>query len=94
MKNRYTIRIIDSPFDGQYVVAYDPDKPGKAPDGKPMLATIETTPEPLHARLFDSPGEAMDCYRQVSAIKPLREDGRPNRPMTALMVEIAPMEVA
>lgn len=79
-----------TPFDGEYLVEYDPDRPSLSPDGHPMIAHIRTTPDPAQARVFASGSEAMECWRQQSTRDPVRPDGRPNRPLTAFTVEIKP----
>jgi hypothetical protein len=40
------------------------------------------------AMRFDTKAEAMIFWRQQSRSKPWRPDGKPNRPLTALTVEI------
>ena len=44
------------------------------------------TPEPKRARKFKGPVEAFEFWRTQSTVKPFRDDGEPNRPMTALTV--------
>jgi hypothetical protein len=78
-----------SPFDGLYLVEYDPDRPGVSPDGRPMLAHIVATAERPQAREFPNALEAMKCWRTVSRTWPMRSDGQPNRPLTAFTVEVA-----
>ena len=34
-----------TPFDGQYLVRYDPERDGRDPDGHVMQAVVETTPD-------------------------------------------------
>ncbi len=86
-----------SPFDGQYLVEYDPERDGVAPDGTPMLAYIVTTPDIAKAKRFASKIEAFECWRQISKRDPyggrLAPDGKPNRPLTAFTVQIGPPEV-
>lgn len=82
-----------TPFDGQWLVEYDPERDGRAPDGSPMLAHILTTPDIDQARVFDSHAEALDLWRSVCQRQRTRwPDGKPNRPLTAFTVEIAPPE--
>lgn len=78
-----------SPFDGQYLVEYDPDRPGVDPSGNAMLAHIVCTPDPAQARVFASSVDAWAEWRRTSATTPTRPDGKPNRPLTAFTVEIA-----
>lgn len=39
------------------------------------------------AKRFANFTEAMDCWKAQSTVRPLRPDGRPNRPLTAFSVE-------
>lgn len=41
-----------------------------------------------HAKRFASKAEAFEFWGRQSAVKPLRPDGRPNKPLTALTIEI------
>lgn len=43
---------------------------------------------PNNALAFESFAEAHACWTQVSTVRPLRDDGQPNRPLTAFTVEI------
>ena len=74
-----------TPFDGQWVVEYDPTRRGADPLGKPMIAHLVTTTDPFNAKEFATIMEAENCWRQAFG---LRGDGRPNRPLTAFVVEI------
>lgn len=69
-----------SQYDGQYLTTYDPDWG----DG---LGRVWTSPRIGDAIQFSSIAEALNLWKKQSTVKPLREDGRPNRPMTALTVE-------
>lgn len=91
----YIIRIVGladgppTPFDGQYLSAYDPDTPGEDPNGLPMTATMKTTADPSQALHFASMEEARNLYMQNA--KPpyhIRMDGLPNRPLRAFSIEI------
>lgn len=75
-------------FDGQYLVEYDPDRPGVDPDGSPMLAHIVASPDIERAKKFPSAREAMEEWRRISRSVPTRPDGKPNRPLTAFTVEV------
>jgi hypothetical protein len=65
---------------GSYICRYNPDTDGEV--------DILCSPLLEEARLFDSPAELQEFRAQVSAVRPLREDGKPNRPLTALTLEI------
>ena len=43
---------------------------------------------PHHAKQWPSMQAAFLAYRQQSKVKPLRDDGKPNRPMLAFTIEI------
>lgn len=74
-----------SPFDGMWLVEYDPGRPGVAPDGRPMLAHITATDDPAKAQRFTSIADFHDLWRATSGRT--RPDGRPDRPLTAFDVE-------
>jgi hypothetical protein len=80
---------LPSPFDGKWLVAYDPDRPGRDPLGAPMIATVEVTDDPAKAARFATATEAWAEWTRVSTTNPTRPDGRPNRPLTAFTVEIS-----
>jgi len=87
----YAIRCLDvvgSIFDfeplppgGAWLASYDPD----ANQGRGEARWSPDFREALH---FDTAGEAMECWRRQSRVRPLRADGRPNRPLTAVTVEV------
>lgn len=94
---RYVIRMLalagllvhndEPPPEGAYLAAYDAD----AHDGRGLA---DWTDDLSRALKFDTPAEAMSYWRQQSRVRPLREDGEPNRPLTAYTVEIVPVESA
>lgn len=65
-------------YDGQYVIAYDVEK-----------RDLQTTPDIDKATRFDA-GDAFELWRKVDPREPLREDGKPNRPLTIFTVEMQP----
>lgn len=73
-----------SPFDGQFIKAYDPSywPAGEEYDG----GLLETTPNPDDALQFDDVGAALECWRKPFGT---RTDGKPNRPLTAFTCEVA-----
>ena len=79
---------IPTPFDGQMLAEYDPDRPGRDPTGQPMLATVRTTRFISEALTFPTAVEAWALWRQESTRVPRRPDGLPNRPLTAFTIEI------
>ena len=70
-------------FDGQYLVEYDPTRPGELPDGTPLPFTLVTTPDIRKAKVFDDLKDAFETWRLSNGI---RWDGLPNRPLTAFTV--------
>ncbi len=76
-----TVQGVPSPFDGQCVVDYDP-----TPIRREEAPILKTTPFELLARRFATPAEAIEYWRRGSGV--LRDDGKPDRPLTAWSVEI------
>lgn len=72
-----------SDLDGKYVKAYDPN----ARDGR---GHITGTDDRTQALKFENAGDAFSFWRQQSTVRPLRPDGRPNKPLTAYHIEIMP----
>ena len=74
-----------TPFDGQYLKDYDPDQPGYAPDGEPMLVHLATTPNITEAKRFETLLDVRDERGRVPKNEPVRPDGLPGtgwRPVT------------
>lgn len=80
------------PFDGQYLLEYDPERDGETPEGRPMIAHILATPDPSKALRFPGAREALECWKRTCERDPTRPDGRPNRPLTAFTVAVVPAE--
>lgn len=76
----------DTPIDGQYLESYDPE----AYDGR---GDVSFTQDIRKAMRFSNTGEAMAFAMQTSKKRPLRPDGKPNKPLTAfhLMFEPEPI---
>ena len=74
-----------TPFDGQYLVEYDPTRQGVDPNGDPMYAHIVCTPDPAKALQLTF-AEAAELWQKSAGT---RWDGKPNRPITAFSVEIS-----
>ena len=70
------------PHAGMYLARADFD----AYDG---MGYMDFTADVRKALKFDTAGDAMAFWRTPSTVRPLRPDGQPNRPLTALTVEIA-----
>lgn len=77
--------LMDQVHINQYLVAFDPE----AHRG---LGVATWTPNVSEARKFPTFQEAMECWRQQSKVRPLRDDGKPNRPLTAYSVEPVPLD--
>ena len=91
MNHRYAMQIVGlvsggvTPFDGEFVKEYDPNRDGVDPNGDPMLAHIVTTPdisEAIHMTFV----EFHELWTKVDERTPIRPDGKPNRPLTAFTV--------
>jgi len=77
-----------TPYDGQFLQEYDPNRDGISPDGKRMLAHLVCTPEPREAMRFANPGIAWQQWLLVDERNPVRPDGKPNRPLSAFSISI------
>lgn len=62
--------------EGQYLMAYDPD----AYDGR---GDATFTRDVRSAMKFDSVAQALELWTASPKVRPVREDGKPNRPLTA-----------
>lgn len=67
-----------------YVVSCDVDALGG-------MGVVEFGPRDK-AKRFPDAGEALRYWKRQSAIRPFRSDGKPNRPLTALTVELQRVE--
>lgn len=76
-----------TPFDGEYLQDYDPDREGTDPEGNPMRCHLVTTRDVTEARLFASLQDLMACWKRQAKERPVRADGQPNRPLTAFTIE-------
>jgi hypothetical protein len=61
---------------GQFLMTYHPS------------GFSEWTSDVQRAMTFESHGAAIALYRSTHPTQPTREDGRPNRPLTAFTVEV------
>jgi hypothetical protein len=88
--SRCLMRIAGTPhslWEGDcYLASYDVDTDGLG------IPSITFTSERSKAMTWATAAEAMECWRQQSKVTPLRPDGRPNRPLTAFSIEIAPAD--
>jgi hypothetical protein len=90
MTNATVIRVVGAadgsptPHDGRYVTAWDWNT-------NAGTLSLTSTANRDEAALF-SPKDALEQWRQVSRIEPRRPwDGKPNRPLTAITVELVPV---
>jgi hypothetical protein len=66
---------------GGFVVACDVEaRDGR---GRVTFSVVEAD-----ARRFADVGEALDYWKRPSTVRPLRPDGKPNRPLSAYSVEL------
>jgi len=72
------------PIVGQYLKSFDFDAHGGQGDGVFTFDKAE-------AMTFESTMQAWDFWRTQSKVRPLRPDGKPNRPFTASSVTIEPV---
>lgn len=69
------------PESGQYLRAFKVHQhDGRAP--------IPATPDIERAAIFPTPAEALAFYRTRSVVVSTRQDGEPNRPLTAYTIEV------
>jgi hypothetical protein len=68
---------------GRYLVLFDV----AANDGQSPVPTATTAAE---AAVFANEADAFAFYQTQSRVTPLRDDGQPNRPLTAFTVELEP----
>ncbi len=67
-----------TPHDGRYVVTWDPHT-------KFGILAMTSTADRTKATVFDFE-DAFEQWRAVSKVDPVRYDGKPNRPLTAVSV--------
>ena len=85
----YVIRAIgfahgaECPHAGQWLEFFNHDAWGGQGDGT-------FTSDPAKAKQFATKTEAMEFWRKTSRVRPVRLDGKPNRPLTALTIEVEP----
>jgi len=84
----YTILIVDAggfnrPEIGNFVVSFQPDT-----DERGIGILTVTNNEDL-AMQFNDGVAALHFYRQQSKVCPVRDDGKPNRPLTAFTASFA-----
>lgn len=78
-----------TPMDGQWLVDYDPTRPGFDPEGGRMLCHLVATANRATARRFANAAEALEFVHRADGIRP---DGKPNRPITAFTLSVQPAD--
>jgi uncharacterized membrane protein len=73
-----TVMIQDA-LTGEYLRRFDPEFAGG-------VGAAWWTDDPAQAMRFADLGEALATWKTKSAIRPLRDDGKPNRPLTAYTI--------
>lgn len=79
---RYRMKIIDGHglICPTYLVSFDPD----GEDGRGnVVATVDKT----KAHVFASFEDLIETWKRPSTVRPVRPDGKPNRPLTAFTIE-------
>jgi hypothetical protein len=65
---------------GQYLRSYNPEAHGG-------LGSAEWVADIAQAQVYPTFRDAFEAWRQVPKSRPVRGDGRPNRPLTSFTVE-------
>lgn len=74
-------------FEGQHLKAFDPTRPGRTPNGDPIIAHIETTTDPQQALRFADVAAARRMWMRWDG--KVRINGKPSRPLTAFTIEVS-----
>lgn len=62
------------------------------PNAKRGMGDERWTGDVSKAKQFGSFSEAMECWKAESTIRPIRPDGKPNRPLTAYSITVEKVE--
>lgn len=73
---------------GMWLKSWDPD------GGLDRGGRAEWTVNPRRALVFPSAREGFEAWRAVPRARPIRPDGKPNRPLTAYTVTFDPAPAA
>lgn len=76
-------------LEGQYLEAFDLE--AHAPDATYPTGFATWTLDPTKAKRFHNAEEAFKFIRQRPKCCPDRPDGKPNRPLMAFTLEVAPL---
>jgi hypothetical protein len=77
----------EPPRRGAFLAGYDPD-------GHGGRGAVTWTTDWHQAWLFESHKAAFNTWRATSKVRPVRGDGKPNRPLTACSVEVVTLAQA
>lgn len=72
-----------TPHDGRYVVRWNPHTPYG-------VCRVDSTDDIRQARRFANAAEALAVWNTVSHVDPVRFDGKANKPLAALTIDIYP----
>lgn len=62
------------------------------PDAGEGIGYVEWTDDRSEAKVFDTVQQVHEFWTQQSTVRPLRPDGKPNRPLTVYTVDVRPLE--
>lgn len=68
-------------FNGQYLVSFDPEALGG-------MGSFIWSPDIEQAKRFPDAMEALRVWNAVPKCRPVRPDGKPNKPLTAFTVSV------
>jgi len=77
------IAVVQSADVGTWLKSYDPE----AYDGR---GDVQATTNRDEAMRFDSLQEAHELWKRQPKARPLRDDGKPNRPLSAFTIRVEP----
>jgi len=92
MAHRFVIKtdaIFAGRDDSEYIPLFIVECDFDAYDGQ---GAVMFSNAPGRAKHFDTFAEAFEYWRGISKVRPIRTDGKPNRPLTAFTVEILTIE--
>lgn len=75
----FVMEIFDHGLNSSYLTFFDPD-------GMFGVGLMGHSPDPAHALRFKGFKEVLELWQMQGTVTPTRPDGKPNRPLTALLV--------
>ena len=91
MSTRYALQVLalaSAPLPGAEAGLFVQDADVDAHDG---MGQATLTPDRHLAKTWASKVEAFQFWLARSTVRPTRDDGKPNRPLTAYTVEVVPV---